>query len=382
MLFDLHLPHYFARKIKKEIEHLYASTAIGNLAQAILSLFEPIFLYAVVGLSVTDVLLFAASVYALYIVLVPFGAKIASRFGYAHTIFFSIPFQILFWLALIGSQYNRELLYIAPLLYAIQKSLFWPAWHATLARFARNQQVGREFSMMYAIMNVMQILGPMLGGLLSLYFGISSIFIIGSIIYASSAIPLLWSAEIFSPHIYKYHHTWTLYKKYPTQFMGYLAFGEELLVLVVWPIYIFILIKNYQDTGALVTVATLVATVIALFIGIYSDRHGKKRVLQIGGFFYVLSWLARIPVINAFGAFITDAISRTSKSLVFIPVSAMTYERAETTHILPYVVGMEQMLSVGKFMGAILGMIVFAATGSFVALFIMGAIFSLFYFLI
>ncbi len=382
MLLEFHLPHYFASKIRKEVEHLYASTAIGNLAQAIISLFEPIFLYAVVGLSIPEVLLFAASVYALYIILIPFGAKIASRFGYAHSIFFSIPFQILFWVCLIGSQYNRELLYIAPVLYAIQKSLFWPAWHSTLARFANGKQVAREFSFMYAIMNVVQILGPMIGGFLTLFFGINSIFIIGSIIYACSAIPLLWSPEVFSPHMYKYHDTWQLLKQYPKQFFGYFGFAEELLVLIIWPIFIYILIDNYQDIGALVTVATLVATVLALFIGIYSDKHGKKRVLQIGGYFYILSWLARIPVLSPFGAFITDTISRTAKSLVVIPMSAMTYERAETTHILPYIVGMEQMLSVGKFLAAVIGMVVFALTGSFILLFILGAIFSLFYFLI
>ncbi len=382
MLFHLHLPHYFASKVRKEVEHLYASTAIGNLAQAIISLFEPIFLYSVVGLSVSEVLLFISVVYALYVLLIPFGAKIASKFGYAHSIFFSIPFQILFWLSLIGSQYSHSLLFVAPVLLAIQKSLFWPAWHSTLARFANGKQVAREFSVMYAIMNLVQILGPMLGGFLSLFFGVNSIFIIGSLIYACSAIPLLWSAEVFNPHPYKYHDTWELIKTYPAQFFGYFGFAEELLVMIVWPIFIFLIIKNYQDIGSLVTVASLVATGLALLIGIYSDRHGKKKVLQIGGFFYILSWLVRIPVVSSFGAFVTDAISRTSKSLVFIPVSAITYERAEATHILPYIVGMEQMLSIGKFLAGILGMIIFTATGSFVALFILGAIFSLFYFLI
>ncbi len=382
MLFSFHLPHFFAAKVRKEVEHLYASTAIGNLAQAIISLFEPIFLYSVVGLTVSEILLFIGSVYALYIVFIPFGAKIASRFGYAHSIAFSIPLQIIFWFCLIGSQYNQTLLYIAPVIFAMQKALFWPAWHATLARFANGKQVAREFSVMYAIMNLMQILGPMVGGFLALFLGINSIFIIGSIIYACSVVPLFWSSEIFKPNPYKYHDTWKLLKQYPARFFSYFAFGEELLVMTIWPIFIFIIIKNYQDIGSMVTVASLMATGLALLIGIYSDKHGKRRVLQIGGFFYVLSWMARIPVISTFGAFITDAISRTAKSLVFIPVTAMTYERAETTHILPYVVGMEQMLSMGKFIAAVLGFIIFATTGSFILLFILGAIFSLFYFLI
>jgi hypothetical protein len=144
----------------------------------------------------------------------------------------------------------------------------------------------------------------------------------------------------------------------------------------------FMILNNYQDTGSLVTVATLVATGLGLYIGFYTDKHSKHSLLRAGTLIYALTWLARIPVISAFGAFITDALSRTTKSLVFIPASTITYENAENTHIMPYIVGFEQMLSVGKLFAALLGMVVFAATGSFVALFILAAVFSLFYFLI
>ncbi|HMQ02094.1 MAG TPA: MFS transporter [Candidatus Doudnabacteria bacterium] len=382
MLSHYHLPHYFATKVRKEIEHLYASTAIGNLAQAMITLFEPIFLYQVVGLSVTEVLLFMAVVYAVYVVFIPLGAKIASRHGYAHAILYSIPFQILFWLSLVGAQYSEWFLYAAPIFFAIQKTLFWPAWHATLARYADGRQVGREFSFMYAIMSLMQILGPMMGGFLALFLGSSSIFVIGSIIYVCSAIPLMWTAEVFTPKEYKFADTWKIYKQYPARFAGYFGFGEELIVLTIWPIFIFFLLKNYQDIGSLVTVATLVGTGLALLIGLYSDGHSKRNFLRLGNYFYVLSWLARIPAVSVFGAFFADGFSRTAKSMVFIPMSALTYERAESTQIMPYVVGFEQALSMGKFLGAVLGAIVFALTGSFVALFILGAIFTLFYFLI
>lgn len=382
MLSHLHLPHYFASKVRKQIEHLYAATAIGNLASAMITLFEPIFLYQTLGFTIPEVLLFFAAVYALYIVLMPLGAKIATNFGYAHSIFFSIPFQVLLWLSLIGSQYNFNFIYAAPVFYALQKTLFWPAWHATLAQFAHGKQVAREFSVMYAVMSVMQILGPMLGGVLAIYLGPTYLFAIGSLIYFCSAIPLFWTKDkkLFSR--YRYHDTWKLIKAYPARFLGYLGFGEELIVLTVWPIFIYMVVRNYQDVGSLVTVATLLATSLSLYIGIYSDKHDKIRVMQIGNFFYILSWMARIPVIGPFGAFITDSISRTSKGLLCIPLAAVTYERAETSDVMPYVVGFEQMLSVGKLLACLLAIIVFAATGSFVLLFILGGLFSLFYFLI
>ncbi len=377
-----HLPHYFAAKVRREIEHLYGSVAIGNLAQAIITLFEPIFLYNVVGLSIIEVLGFMAGVYALYALLIPFGAKIAARFGYARSIFLSIPFQIIYWFLILGSEQNVVLLIPAATAFALQKSFYWPAVHASMARFSGKQQRGRELSMMYAIMNLMQIIGPMLGGFLSAMFGIEALFVIASIIYFCSVIPLLWTREKFKPKPYRFHDTVALYKKYPTRFLGYFGFGEELLVLTVWPIFIFLILTNYQDTGALVTVATLVATGLGLYIGFYTDTHSKQSLLKAGTLIYALTWLAKIPVISPFGTFIADALSRTTKTLVFIPASALTYERAENTHIMPFIVGFEQMLSIGKLLAAIVGIIVFAATGSFIALFIVGAIFSLFYFLI
>ncbi|HEX3099759.1 MAG TPA: MFS transporter [Patescibacteria group bacterium] len=377
-----HLPHYFTSKVRKEIEHLYGAVAIGNLAQAIIALFEPIFLYHVVGLSVSEVLLFMAAIYAVYALIIPFGGKVAAKFGYAHAIFFSIPFQIIFWFLILGAEKNILLLIGAVLSLAIQKTLYWPALHASLARFSGKKQRGREFSLMYAIMNLMQIIGPMLGGFLSAILGIEAVFVIASIIYFCSAVPVLWSIEIFKPKPYHWHDTLALYKQYPLKFLGYFGFGEELLVLTIWPIFIYIIIANYQDTGTLVTIATLVATGLALYIGFYTDRHSKESLLRAGTLIYALTWLARIPIISPFAVFITDALSRTTKSLVFIPVSAVTYERAEQTHIMPYVIGFEQMLAIGKMLAALIGMVVFIATGSFVALFIVASILSLFYFLI
>ncbi|HEX3095739.1 MAG TPA: MFS transporter [Patescibacteria group bacterium] len=378
-----HLPHYFSAKIRKEIEHLYAAVAIGNLAQAIIAIFEPIFLYHVVGLSVTEVLLFMAAVYGIYALMIPFGGRIASRLGYARSIFVSVPFQIIYWFLLLGAERNVRLLIIAAIMFAFQKTFYWPALHASMSRFAKKTQRGREFSLMYAIMNLMQIIGPMIGGVLSAVFGIESIFVIVSLIYVCSVIPLVMSREKHVGEEFKYRDTLALYKKYPGQFIGYFGFGEELLVLTVWPIFIYIIVASYQDTGALVTVATLVATGLALYIGFYTDKHGKQALLRAGTLIYALTWLARVPVVSAFGAFITDTLSRTTKSLVFIPVSTLTYQRAEASKkIMPFVIGFEQMLAIGKFLACIFGMIIFATTGSFVALFIGAAIFSLFYFLV
>ena len=377
-----HFPHYFAGKIRTEIEHLYSSVAIGNLAQAIIVIFEPIFLYTVVGLTITEILGFMAAVYALYAITIVAGGKFAAKFGYFRSILLSVPFQIVYWFLILGSENNIGLLVAAALAFALQKTFYWPALHASMAQYSDKQQTAREFSVMYAIMNLMQIVGPMIGGFLSVMLGINALFVIASFIYFCSVIPLFWSKEKISKKSYRFHDTLELYKKYPSRFVGFFGFGEELLVLTIWPIFIYIVLTNYQDIGTLVTLATLIATGLGLYIGFYTDKHSKGSLLKAGTLIYALTWLVRIPIISPFGTFIADALSRTTKTLVFIPTSALTYERAKKTSVIPYVIGFEQMLSLGKLLACVVGIMVFAATGSFVALFIVAAIFSLFYFLI
>src|SRR5687767_521609 len=97
MSHKLRVPHYFGGRISRQMKELYASTAIADLGIALIMVFEPIFLYSVLGFSMEEVLLFFAAVYAIYIVIIPLGAKVASRFGYEHAILFSIPFQVLYW---------------------------------------------------------------------------------------------------------------------------------------------------------------------------------------------------------------------------------------------------------------------------------------------
>jgi len=379
MLLNYHLPRYFSQSVKKEIGELYASSAIANMALSITLMFEPIFLYAVLGFTVPQVLLFMAMVYGLYIVTIPLGGRIASVYGYKHAIAMSVPFQILYWVLLLVSRENPSWAFLAAAALALQKTFYWPGFHALMARYADRQQVGREFGVVYSIISVSHIVGPFLGGWLAERFGTTAMFAMAMLVYCFSVIPLFMAKEVFIPKLYHFKDTWKLYKTCPKKFLGYLGFGEELLVLVIWPIFIFTVVKDYEETGALATVASLVAAVLALIVGKITDQYTKRVLIKLGAFFSCLVWLARIPLKTVWNVFTADAMSRASKEMSFIPISTVTYIRAAATHVVPYAVFFEQSLAVGKLLACIIGVILFSLTGSFVVLFILGALFSLLY---
>lgn len=383
MSHGLRIPQYFNVHLKKQMAELYASSAIADIAMAIVMLFEPIYLYNVLHFTVPEVLLFMGAVYVLYIVLLPLGGKIVSRFGYEHAILYSIPFQIAYWILLFGAENNLILLYFAPVVFALQKTLFWPAFHACVAKFSNHNQEGREFSMLHQIINLSFVLGPYLGGLISEQFGVRVAFVVASVIYFASFLPLFGNRQKAVPKHYSFQDTITLYKKFPKKFFGYLGFGEELLVLTVWPIFIYIVVKNYVDTGILATLAAFVAMIIGLYVGRLTDKaKSKVTLLRFGAALYFLTWVSRVIANTFFSVFAVDSLSRVGKEMVFIPLSTVTYQRAESSQIMPYVIFFEQSLAIGKLLAVLLGFLIFTMTGSFLAVFILAGLFSLLYVLI
>lgn len=379
MLLNYHLPRYFSGKVKKEIGELYAASAIANMALSIAMIFEPIFLYSVLHFTIPQVLLFMAVVYSVYIPCIILGGKFASSYGYKHAIALSVPFQVMYWVLLLLSKENVNLAFVAAVVYGLQKSLYWPGFHALMARYADREQLGREFSVIYAIIGVTQILGPFLGGFLAEHFGLTATFVIASLVYCFSVMPLFTERELFAPKIYYFRQTWELYKNFPKKFLGYLGFGEELLVLTIWPIFIYTVVKNYEKIGIVATVASAIAALLALVIGKITDQYTKRILIKLGAFFSALVWFARITASNIWNVFTLDTLSRASKEMDFIPISTVTYLRAAATHVVPYAVFFEQSLSVGKLLACGLGIVLFSLTGSFVVLFILGGLFSLLY---
>lgn len=379
MHLNLHLPHYFASRLKREIGELYASVAFANIAVSISTLFEPIYLHQVLGFTIPQVLLFMAAVYFFYIVLLPLGAKVGNHYGYKHAIVLAIPMFIVYWILLFAAQNDFSLIYWAPLFFALQKALFWPGYHALLAKYANEKQRGREFGVMHAITNFAFVIGPLIGGVISEYVGIRATFAVAAVIYFASAIPLLWRKEVFVPRPYFYKDTLVLYRDQFTKFLGYLAFGEELLLLTIWPIFVYLVLQDYVSTGLLATLGTLAATLTAVYLGKVVDGQAKGPLIKLGALFTSVGWFLKYLATTFGSALLIDIAGRTSKELVFIPLSTVTYERAERSHALAYVVFFEQALAIGKLLAAILAIVIFSVTGTMTSLFVLAAVFSILY---
>lgn len=377
---------FFATKISYQVKELYVSSAMINLAVAMVAIFEPIYLYKS-GFSIEQVLYFYLAVYGLYFLTLPLGAKFARRFGYEKAIIISTPFLALFYIFLYLISFDSGFILPAIAAFVLQKTFYWPGYHADLARFGSSSERGREVSNLTAILTIVSIIGPFLGGVLIVLLGFKVLFVVATIIIITSNIPLLLTPEKFTPKSFWYFRSFRrlFYKENRRNFFGFCGFGEEFLSMIIWPIFIFTVVPNFFSIGSIVALSTLATTAILLFVGKMVDinTNDRRSILKIGSVFKSASWFMALLAKGVFGIFLVDSLSRITKDTVVVPMLAMTYDRANETSIMKTIVFFETSLIVGKILVILISLLVlWFISDSFVCLFVLGGIMSILYSLV
>jgi len=379
--FRFHTPHYFSKHPSRGLKELFWSVGLMDLGIAAIAIFEPIFLFTL-GYTLSEIIFFYIMVYGIYVIILPLIGPLIGRIGYEHSIFYSQFVLIAAYLVLFGISEIPVLFYIAPLIFALQKSLYWPAYHADFAVFSSKGQRGREVGYLETASMAVFVIGPLIGGAILEWTSFSVLFIVGAILFVLSAFPLMQIKEIHSKVDISYRDLFKrlVDKQHRRSFVAYLGFGEELIVLTVWPIFIFTIIGNFLEIGILISLATLITGVLVLYFGRVSDKYNRVGIIKIGSFIYFISWLVRGFARNSGMVLGMDTASRLSKELLFIPIEAISYTKARRVGPLIYGLFLEQSVGIGKLVAGLLAFILASYLADpWMAIFILAGLFTLLY---
>ncbi|MFA6526149.1 MAG: MFS transporter [Candidatus Buchananbacteria bacterium] len=380
----------FANRLTRQVRELWTSTLILDLAVSMVTIFEPVFLYILfirffpLNTTLIFISLFYLAIYVPYFFAVPLGAKFAKRFGYENSIAVASVFFILVYLSLFAARIWPAFIVLAVAAYVCEKTFYWPAFHSNFARFSSVGEQGREISNLWALESAIYILGPLVGGLIIQFYGFKVLFIVVSVLMLSSNIPMLVTREVFEPKKFAYFSAFkSLFDKSNRQhFLGQIGFGEEWIVLVIWPVFMYLVAEDFLGLGLIAAGSTFIATLVLLFIGRWTDKGDKARVLRFGTVFYFFSWLFKILTRSALGVMMIDVYSRVSKSTIALPITAMTYQNAQNSSVTGAIVFFEMSLVLGKIIAILLCILILQIfTPGWNAMFILGGLFTLFYLL-
>jgi MFS family permease len=360
------LSKFFKMQPRRELREFYTFSILFSFASALITVFEPVFFYTQ-GISLSLISLYYGLHYTLYLFLLPLGGKFAARFGWERSLSMAMPVFVVYFLVLAWLPSHTWFFWWAWILLTVFKIFYWPAAHAELTKFSEGKNRGTEIAWMFAIARGVGVIGPMIGGVVAAVFGFPALFILAAVMSLVAAVPLLKTKERFRVQKLAYVSFWKIIfaKRHRRMVVTMLGWAEDLVAMVYWPLFIFIVMGSVDKLGYVVSFNVLLMTLFGFFIGEVSDRYPRRVVLRINWPFVVLSYLFRCVAISPVRVVLTDALSRISTVGVRIPMWCGLYREGKRTGSLKYAVAFEMVLCIGKAAAAFFLVWVFAVSAPY-----------------
>lgn len=378
----LHFNHNYHHKflLNKEMNLFFLSIFLYGIANSLIGLFVPIYLYEN-NFSIYKIIIFFLLVSISFVLFSILGAKIVAKIGVKHSMLLSTPFLGIYYLGL--NFYINEMFYILPFFLSASMIFYNYGYHLNYIKHSNKKKIGKELSFIGIISVLSSILSPFLGGLIISVFSFNILFLVGVSLLIISILPLFLTKESYE----KYNIDFKKIKKYlfkknnkinSLSFSGYAI--ESIIGRILWPIFLIIVIKNITKVGFIVSISLLFSILVFYFIGKLTDKYNKSKLLKFGTGLYFISWIGRIFVTSSVGVFFVDSYKNISEKILHIPWSAKSVEISLEENYFLFVVSREIIFNLSRIIILPIIIILFYINyHPFIISFIIAALFCLFY---
>jgi len=305
-----------------------------QIGAGIYGTFGVIFFYEKFGNSIEKVLVLFALLYAIFIVVTHLGAKLISRLGMKKMMVFAVFFST----SSIVARYMWDsdptfYLVIFFVAFALFKMLYWVPYHVEFTAFTDKEMRGKQMALLGNVSKIFTAVLPLVGGFILTVSNYNTLFLTSAIVISLSVIPLFYIKETKEEYEWSTTHLIREFFDKANRPIVLSEFGngiQDAVGSVIWPVFIFILLKgDYFSVGLVSSLTIVVLMILSLVIGSFIDKLGRKKVLKIGSILYTTGWLFKIFVETSFGIFLVDTYHSFGRVINKLPFDATAYDHAE-----------------------------------------------------
>lgn len=336
------LVSHFKDKMKDDkfrgLVGLYIGRITLSISSALLGLFLPIFFYKIFNQNFQYVILYYLLSSIAYALLIPVGAQFLNKFGFKKALVLSSTWASFFYAVLFFMKEGSSmLLFLVPLSFLMLlffRMFYWIPYRIDFAKSTNKNNRGSQISLLFATFTILGVVGPIISGYVINNFGFSVLFAIVFVILLFAGIPFSIIPKTNERFVWGYKETWknVFSKKNRLITLSFVASGAENIIgLIVWPIFIFLLLNgDYLKVGAVSSFIIGGTVILQIIAGKYLDKTSeKKKMLKLGTVLYAIGWVFKIFVFTAYSIFVVGLYHSVTKILTRTSFLAMFYEIAE-----------------------------------------------------
>lgn len=320
-------------------------------------LFLPVFLYELFGRSMAAVLWYGFAYYLLVDALEPVGAMVMTRIGLKNALRLGTLLYVLFFATLALSDVFPVMVTAAASLAALVAwhVVYWVPYHTEFAEEGKGRRIGTVIGAIAAAGSLVGILLPSFSGWVIEDYGFRTLFIVAMAVVISSLFPI--GRVVVGEERYEFGYLQTfreLFAPHRRRFLFiFMAEGAESVVgFLVWPIFLFELMRGqYLEAGLVTTVVGVLSVGLQMIVGRLADRekhHG--RMLSVGMNLSAVGWILKAAVSTVAQVILFGTLHSFALILMRTPFEALMYVKAADAghYVDEYTVLREMALSLGR----------------------------------
>lgn len=344
---DMHLHSHYHLQRMQEMGKVYWCHGVSSFGISLVTIFVPIFLLKI-GYSFRTVLvyLFLQGLFSL-ILQIPTGFLFRYLSSHSLLVIGSLFYAV--FLGLLGTlQSQKWSLALLALVWALNRTVYWPAFHYTFGIARAHEKAGRQIAGINALILFVHTTAPAIGGILATIFGIKYLYFAAAGLIIIAVIPILKSSQ--APPKAKFKITWREIWRMRRDTIANVFNGTIITTeLNIWPLLVFIIVGSYATVGNLSSIIALAGILITLFIGRKEDlEHGKRKYWHRGIATYSITNIGRAVVQNTAQIFGLNLLAGIGRSLSVTPFMNRYYSNSDCDFRLGYVITMETAFALGS----------------------------------
>lgn len=327
---------------------IYAMHSIDGVAGGLVGVFIPLYFLAL-GYSLTNIFAFFI-VNNLAILILFFAAGwLASKFGIKKLLLIRLLFLFSQFYFLFNLKDFTWSFYLIAIFSAADIAFYWFSLNVIFTKSLDVNDSSKQVSNLSAIPQLFGLFVPLIGASITVLFGFKALFWLAGIVYFAGVMPMLFVGHIPVEVKISRQRIWEYCVRFKKYFMAEALLGASGEVEgYILPIFLFLTFHNALSIGIIAALLGLGSALFTLFVGHYSDRYDKKRILRAGVLAMFLVWIFRYLADTQIEFYVLSILAGFFGVLISVPFTSIAYKYAKETHVEDFTIFREIPISLGR----------------------------------
>ncbi|MCD5384569.1 MAG: hypothetical protein LRZ97_01475, partial [Candidatus Pacebacteria bacterium] len=254
--------HNLHINLPKDIFALLTNRLLFRLGFGLIGVFLPIFFYKLFSESLYAVLIIYIIIYSIGIFITPISSKMLGVVGIKNLMRVAvIPSAIAIGALYFASDHPTYAVAGFIIAIALYRAAYWVPYQTDLGHFLGHKKVGIHMAVYKNILQVMNAVTPLVGGVLITAFDFKNVFVFAALILFTTLIPIHFITQVYERYSWGFIETFKHLFAYKNRTLvyAYAADGAQgIISSIIWPIFIFELLNgNYMSVGFITSLTTI-----------------------------------------------------------------------------------------------------------------------------